>query len=108
MFPLTKMSLTNKGKAVVVADVNGFPKHAEEVYTKGHLSNGRHAKIKMTTGDYLVVVKRRGDDITSNYYQLNDELLVKVPYAELLELSHYAAVEKSKIYHCREAVFIKT
>ena len=94
---------TNTGSAVIIADHNGYPKQAIEVYTTGELACGKHALI--------ITVDRHRDRIAVTIRRITfiDDVGIGVETCEDLICvdAIEAAIAKSYDYHCRKPYYIK-
>lgn len=102
---------TNTGSAVIIADHNGYPKQAIEVYTTGELACGKHALIPVEVGDVIITVDRHRDRIavTIRRITLIDDVGIGGETCEDLICvdAIEAAIAKSYDYHCRKPYYIK-
>ena len=110
----------NTGRTQVVCDHEGRPMKPLYIARKGHLSNSCHALFILDVGMYVIKCSRHRDDYTlkvlrvekinvDGYYadcvvEVETNNVENVP--EKFKAAAKAALRKSSIYHCREAVYI--
>ena len=99
---------TNTGNATVVGDSFGHPKKAIFIKEHGDLACNEHALIPIQKGDIVLNVERSHDIYQLSWYCIAevgksiDGCYLNGGCINMLN----AAVEKSNIYHCREAIYI--
>lgn len=103
---------TNTGGAKIICSANGTAKKAIYVPRGGHLSNGEHALIPIVAGDVLIShgYDRRGAETRLEKVSkiVGDRAYtVTIEMQDCYKNAVEAAVKKSHVYHCREAVYVK-
>jgi hypothetical protein len=110
----------NTGYTQVVCDQRGLPMKPIYIARKGHLSNSCHALFVLREGMYVVKCDRHHSDYTLRVlrvakinvtdYFADCEVVVEAhsieDVPEMFKAAAKAALRKSSIYHCREAVYI--
>ena len=102
----------NTGGAKIICSSNGEPKKAIYIPRSGHLSNGEHALIHITVGDVIIFHShdRKGGEIEILKIK---KIVGEKAYTEEIQMQNCyknaveAAVKKSHIYHCRDAMYVK-
>ena len=103
---------TNTGGAKIICSANGLPKKAIYIPRGGHLSNGEHALIPVTVGDIIIFHSHDRKGGETEILKIK-KIVGEKAYTETVEMQDCyknaveAAVKKSHIYHCREAVYVK-
>ena len=103
---------TNTGGAKIICSSNGLPKKAIYIPRGGHLSNGEHALIPVTVGDIIIFHSHDRKGGETEILKIK-KIVGEKAYTETVEMQDCyknaveAAVKKSHIYHCREAVYVK-
>lgn len=114
---------TNTGDSRLIGDMNGRPKKAIYIATRGHLSNGEHALIPVRVNDIIVRADQWRGDYQISVYKIKsiniDNLGMELEeingfdngewdydledkYVDIVE----CAKRKASTYHCRSAYFI--
>ena len=106
--------MTNSGRCQIVAGKNGEKKRPIFIRRKGELANSVHALIPIEVGDIVVNCYRRDNEYEINVYRVTEIIdneakakLEKVTDVSMFQEAIEAAKKKSRIYHCREALFIE-
>jgi len=116
---------TNTGDATIITGIEGQPKKAVYIRTRGDLACQHHALIVLEVGDYIIEADHHRRDFLIKIYRIlsfeeeKDKIYAlakQVNYfsqnewdAELpasLEAAVQAAIKKATCYHCREPHFI--
>lgn len=107
-------AFTNTGNATVVGDNFGYPKKAIFIKKHGDLACKEHALIPIKKGDIVLNIERSHDVYQLSWYRIAqvgrdcaaiepiDGCYLNDGCINMLN----AAVKKSNIYHCREAIYI--
>jgi hypothetical protein len=113
--------MTSSGSATIVVDKYYGMKRAIYIPRGGHLSNGNHALIGMQIGDRIISYTRSQGKNTLTDFQISKifedgerlfaEVVEKVFVNEeinedIMNEAYRVVIEKSHIYHCRDALFI--
>lgn len=110
---------TNTGEATIVCSEDGLPLTPVEIYTRGHLSNGDHARFLVTKAVEITVNSRHQCTITEysvnrfgNNAYVKDTEIWQGKIESLPELfgkfenAVKVAYTKCRTYHCRSAHYI--
>jgi hypothetical protein len=112
---------SNTGDATIIAGVDGQPKKAIYVRSRGHLANGEHALIPIAVGDYIISADHHRGDFEIFVYRITEILKEEVSIEKIAEFSNgewdaelpayleaavQSAVEKATCYHCREPHYV--
>ena len=103
---------TNTGGAKIICSSNGLQKKAIYIPRGGHLSNGEHALIPVTVGDIIILHSHGRNGGETEILKIKKIVgdrahTVAVEMKDCYKNAVAAAVKKSHIYHCREAVYVK-
>jgi len=113
--------MTNTGKSRIIAGSKGERKRALFVRSKGELSNSVHALIPVREEDVVVDCYRNKAGFEIDIYKITEIIDNQAKVERIAELregkwnadvSMYkeaieASMRKSRMYHCREAIFIE-
>lgn len=115
---------SNTGDCQLVCDMNGLPKKAIYIRTRGSLACEEHALIPIRVNDYIVKVSQWRRDFDIKIHKIIS-IDIENKVAELEQINHFsenewdcdpewkfdsvieAGKEKATDYHCRDAYFIK-
>lgn len=111
---------TNTGEATIIASKDGQPKKAIYIRSRGHLSNGEHALIPITVGDYIIRADHHRGDFEIFVYRITEISKEEASIKKIAEFSNgewdnlpqfledavEAAMKKATCYHCRGPHFI--
>lgn len=108
---------TNTGEATVVCNRNYNRKKAVYVFTRGSLACENHAVIPVALGDHVIQVERHNDICKVCDYGVKgiygDQVTLVLLRKSVLSIDYKGnkavetAIEKSTIYHCRKAIYIR-
>ena len=117
---------TNTGYATIISGIDGQPKKAVYIRTRGSLACEHHALVILEVGDHIVEADHHRRDFEIKIFRVTgfeDKQEKKFAIAEQincfsmgewdadlpasLEAAVQAAIEKATCYHCREPHFIE-
>lgn len=106
---------TNTGGATIVGDYKGRPKKPLYIKSYGELACRDHALIPIRAGDIIIDLDRHHDIYDISWYQVRataeDETAIEPMDWDYFDEGRLnmlnAAVDKSYMYHCRKAIYIK-
>jgi len=102
---------TNTGSSQIIADANGYPKHAIFVRNRGNLCNANHALIPVNIGDKIVTAETHRDKVFMGVLEIVDirdgKAICDVCTEPIAEGALAAAIVKARDYHCRKPYYIK-
>lgn len=117
---------TNTGEATIITSIDGQPKRAIYVRSRGQLANCRHALVILEVGDYIIGANHHRRDFQIEILKILDfEVKEGETYAVVeqvnrfsmgewdaelpacLEAAVQAAMQKATCYHCREPHYVE-
>lgn len=117
---------TNTGYATIISDIDGQPKKAVYIRTRGSLACEHHALVILEIGDYIIEADHHRRDFTIKIFRIlsfekeKDEIYALAKQVNCFSMGEWdielpahlkdavqAVMEKATCYHCREPHFIE-